>query len=368
MLKKEYDIAAYFWPSYQSKEPRARLFWPKGEGEWEVVKDAKALFQGHPWPRIPLWGYLDESKSDVMEFEIDEALKYGINTFIFDWYYYDSRPFLEACLDEGFLKAKNNCKMKFYLMWANHNVTYGWDKRNATIDSDTIIYKGTVTFDEFKIIAERMINKYFKLNNYYKINNKPVLSIYDLCNLIKGLGNINKTKEALIWFDNRCKEEGFSGIHYQVIDYGKLETSLSGFDKQKTYTIDELSKLLPISSVTHYQFIHFTYAKDYLEMCDIAYKEWEKEKEKYSIPYYPHVSIGWDNTPRYPNNVNNICTNNTAENFEIALRKAKEFADKNNINLITINSWNEWTEDSYLIPDDYHGYSLLEAIKKVFND
>ena len=36
--------------------------------------------------------------------------------------------------------------------------------------------------------------------------------------------------------------------------------------------------------------------------------------------------------------------------------------------LITVNSWNEWTEASYLQPDDLYGYGYLEAIKKVFVD
>lgn len=36
--------------------------------------------------------------------------------------------------------------------------------------------------------------------------------------------------------------------------------------------------------------------------------------------------------------------------------------------LITINSWNEWTEGSYLEPDDLNGYGYLEAVKKVFVD
>ena len=34
--------------------------------------------------------------------------------------------------------------------------------------------------------------------------------------------------------------------------------------------------------------------------------------------------------------------------------------------LITINSWNEWTEASYLQPDDLYGYGYLEAVKYVF--
>ena len=36
--------------------------------------------------------------------------------------------------------------------------------------------------------------------------------------------------------------------------------------------------------------------------------------------------------------------------------------------LITINSWNEWTETSYLQPDNKYGYGYLEAVKKVFVD
>ena len=63
----------------------------------------------------------------------------------------------------------------------------------------------------------------------------------------------------------------------------------------------------------------------------------------------------------------NIVKNNTPEEFERALREAKAFADSHNkIPLITINSWNEWTETSYLEPDNIYGYGYLEAIKRVF--
>jgi hypothetical protein len=64
-----------------------------------------------------LWGYELDDQPEVMEKWIDAATDHGINVFIFDWYWYDGAPFLESSLNNGFLKAKNNEKMLFYVMW-----------------------------------------------------------------------------------------------------------------------------------------------------------------------------------------------------------------------------------------------------------
>ena len=166
-----YDIAAYVWPAYTGNEPRTRLFWPEGMGEWQSVRSATQKYPGHAWPRRPLWGYVNEADPCVMQMEIEAAVEHGVGVFIYDWYWYDRRPFLEQCLNDGFLKANNRDQMWFYLMWANHDATMLWDKRNAG-DDQTVVWSGALERPEFERAMRRVIERYFTQPNYYRIDGK----------------------------------------------------------------------------------------------------------------------------------------------------------------------------------------------------
>ena len=128
----------------------------------------------------------------------------------------------------------------------------------------------------------------------------------------------------------------------------------------------EIARELNFDSATNYQYVHFTNIdRDYREIMKDVVNEWERFSS-FGIRYYPHVSIGWDNNPRFNPFRHGIIKNNTPEEFEKALISAKEHADRHGVRLITVNSWNEWTEMSYLLPDDINGTGYLDAIKKVF--
>ena len=105
---------------------------------------------------------------------------------------------------------------------------------------------------------------------------------------------------------------------------------------------------------------------EYDKIVDRAAAEWERLDRDFSLPYYPHVSIGWDNSPRIGESPR--VRGNTPEAFEAALRRAKAWVDAHpgQHPLITVNSWNEWTETSYLEPDNVNGYGYLEAVRRVF--
>ena len=364
-----YDIAAYIWPAYTGDEPRTRIFWPEGMGEWQSVRSAGKKFDGHTWPRKPLWGYVNEADPCVMQMQIDAAADHGVNVFIYDWYWYDRRPFLENCLNDGFLKAKNNARMKFYLMWANHDAGLTWDKRNCG-RVDSVVWRGAVDRAEFERAMSRVIEKYFTQPNYYRIDGKPVFMIYDVPNLVRGLGGVEQTADAIRWFRRACEQAGLKGLHLQFTMWSEQAMDLSGVDGGRDMPASAFGAL-GFDSCTHYQYCHFANIdRDYADVLPDVLREWERLDRTLSYPYFPHVSVGWDNNPRFQDFAPGILRACTPDQIEKALRAAKRYADSHPAQppLITINSWNEWTESSYLQPDDLYGYGYLEAIKRVFLD
>lgn len=371
----KYDVAAIIWPSYTGDENRTRIFWPEGYGEWQTVKAMPDKgYTGCRWPRKPLWGYVNEADPRVMQMQIDVALDYGVNTFIYDWYWYDNRPFLENCLNDGFLKAKNNKQMKFYLMWANHDATHLWDKRNSG-DLSTVIWKGAVTPEIFSEIVDRTVEKYFMLDNYYLIDGCPVYMVFEPDNLIRTFGTTDKLKEGIEYFRDRVKKAGFKDLHLQFVHWNRRKYGwLQDGDPCKDKTVEELYDYLGVDSVTSYNWgASIRLDGDYKKLTDEYCESIKVTDLKMKIPFYPNLTIGWDNNVRFNDFIPGVVTDNDPEAFEIACKKIKDFADESIKNgkmkapLITVNSWNEWTETSYLEPDDLYGYGYLEKLKSTMH-
>ncbi len=365
--QQPYDVAAYIWPAFHddARWHEINLF-PDGKGEWESIYNAEPKFEGHRQPRTPLWGYFDEADPKMQERIIDTATEYGVNTFIFDWYWYDNKPFLEAPLN-AFLKAKNTEKMKFYLMWANHTANSYWDRHEA--DKSKVYWRGEVTREIFEGFADHLINDYFKKPNYYRIDGKPVFAIYELSTFINGMGGMKQAKEALEDFRNKCVAAGLPGLHLQGILWGKIPASLDGVPGDTDSTQDNTIRYLGFNSLTNYQWCHFVPLKEYEAWGEEATEKYEQFANDFTVPYFPHVSVDWDNNPRFPGKeAQKAVTGVTPDKFKKFLLKARQFADNHpqQTPLITINAWNEWSEGSYLEPDTEYEYGFLQAVKDVF--
>jgi hypothetical protein len=197
--------------------------------------------------------------------------------------------------------------------------------------------------------------------------------LYDTANFIKGVGGVENAREALEWFRQLVVSKGYPGLHLQFCARGDKTMNLSGVDGSSVASYSETLQQLGADSFSHYQFCQITNPTGtYLEVLERVKEKYDAAARDYSMPYFPQVSCGWDNNPRFAmDDIHpRITTNVTPEAFEKGLRMAKEYVDTHELPapLITLNSWNEWTETSYLQPDDMYGYGYLEAIKKVFLD
>ncbi|MGM0619537.1 MAG: glycosyltransferase WbsX family protein [Bacteroidota bacterium] len=353
----EYYVAAYVWPSCHHDERFGDMLWPEGTGEWEIIKKGTPRFEGHYQPKVPLWGYELDDDPKVMEKWIDSATDHGVNVFIFDWYWFDEGPFLESSLNNGFLKAKNRDKMQFYLMWANHDVRRNYWNVHKFTDDTYIMWEGAVDRENFEIIVDRVIQNYFSQPNYFKIDGCPVYSVFSIYNLIKSFGTVEETRDAIDYFREKTKEAGFPDLHLQLIVF-----------ESPNQQLQQNLEAIGVNSVTKYNW-GGPHPEDYIRWGTESMERREQWDEKASIPYFPNVSIGWDDSPRFPHKGKEdvVHYNKSPESFAAYMQKAKEFCDEHpdQPNLITVFSWNEWIEGGYLLPDVKYGFGHLEAVKRV---
>jgi hypothetical protein len=369
-------VASYYFPNYHPGDPRNEAVHGRGWSEWELVKEARPRFPGHVQPNVPLWGYEDESDPKVMARKIDAAADHGIDAFIFDWYWYDDGPFLERGLDRGFLKARNNRRLKFGLMWANHD----WvDIHPKTLGTpDRLLYPGKITPQTWDTMTDHVIRQYFKHPSYWKIEGRPYFSVYELYRLVQSFGSVEETRKALDRFRAKTQAAGFPDLHLNAVTWG-----VQILPGEKTVSdLADLVKRLGLDSTTSYVWIHHVPLRQfpqtpYRTVMDEYFRYAERPARTFGIPYHPNVTMGWDSSPRahqadplenrgYPFMAS--MSGNTPEAVREALVRARDFLMKRppQERVLTINCWNEWTEGSYLEPDTRNGMKYLEAVRAVF--
>ncbi len=264
----DYTVAIYYWPNFHRDAYHQSK---KGEGwtEWEIVKNAKPKFDGHDQPKVPLWGYRDESDPQEMARSIDAMADAGIGAIIFDWYRYDDDThggvMIENALRQGFLQAPNRHRVKFALMWANHTyIDCHPFAPGVWFNNAPVWRKGEVGRAAFERHTQDAIQSYFKQPNYWKIDGCPYFSIYECDKLVQGLGGLEATRAALDDFRRRVKEAGFPDLHLNIVDQASLENALKqlkgspfpGDPGRKIETVADLLAALKADSSTMYTWVH----------------------------------------------------------------------------------------------------------------
>lgn len=380
------EVITVYFPSWHP-DAHYEKWYGKGFSEWELLKTTVPLFEGHHQPKRPSWGFFDESDPVWMEKQIDAAADNGVSVFMFDWYWYGGEKFLEAALEKGFLNAGNRDRLKFFLMWANHD----WGKWPAVTGTPGMGLakenQGNIKLlhiahspDDMRRVADYCSEHYFSQPNYWKTEEgEPCFCMYNLETLMEKCGGEDSARAALEVFERQVCKNGFPGVHL-IANIGCCDDNpfCCGWDRVawadrlgfkdvfaynivRTPSFPKIPDSLPVV--------------DYREVMDSHHYCWEKIDEG-GLNQFPVVTTGCDVSPRWHRGVElpmdfrtlryePIIINNTPENFgellEGALARAGK--QKGSLRAVIINAWNEWTEGMYLLPEEKYGMAYLEEIK-----
>ncbi len=264
--------------------------------------------------RKPLWGWRDD-RLEVMERQIDLAADHAVGFFAFCWYWHPKQEQIDNDPKHTglrlFLQAKNNHRMQFCLLVANHA---GY----------------LITTPENWRKAAQLWLPYWKHPRYLRVGGRPLLIIFNPAD-----GN----PEGLAAMQEVAKEAGLPGLAIAACGAG---------DPKIGYTHRTYYAIVPGYSAG-------SQARPYQELIAAHQKAWHGSPDQ---PFIPQVAVGWDKRPwETPNSPRGswYFPDRTPEAFGQFLESAIQWMDKNPDKttaerLLLVYAWNELGEGGYLVP------------------
>lgn len=355
-------IMAFYLPQYYETEENNQ-WWGKGFTEWVNLKNAKALYKGHAQPVIPKNNnYYNLLDKNTVIWQTNLAKEYGIYGFAYYHYWFCGRKILEKPV-ENILKWKD-IDQKFFFFWANHT----WYKTVKGVKKELIAQEyGDV---EDWIAHYKYMRDFFKDKRYIKLNNEPVIGVYEPDN-IPQIDDMYKT------WNEMAIEDGFAGIYIieSINSLRRKRVKKSKYASACLLRQPNLAKQAYILNIRHWRMRLRMEINKRLKLpprapYKFSYDEICKNEVDITDNYIDScifycITTGWDNTPRHKN-YGEVFIDNCTSIFEATLDMLYLKAQKNKNEFFFINAWNEWAEGMNLEPDNYKGFELLEAVKRVY--
>ena len=380
-MKKKIPVYAWYYPGWGDKDETDAAWHGNGWNEWRLLKAAVPRFHGHKIYH-PLWGY--EADDDVanMGKKIDTALKYGVDGFMWDFYWHENGGYRLSSINAFEEAMKDSARKNFRLglMWCCEDI---YDKMpSAYRSTNRILWTLKVSPDAFWKGTDYIIRHYMAKPWYMTIwhegKEKLFFTFYDLPKFVDWMGGINGARVQIEDFKRRVLEatgkELFVAANARHLDaYVKKEkdAATSYFNSLKVDGCTQYG--WPMMPKQNYVWPIAEY-RDYVDG-GIAY--FREATESVALPVNVTIMQGWDPSPRslctdlydnvgYPYTW--ITNHKNIDDFSRALCAAKAFFESGDYtgNFLTITSWNEWTEGNFLEPSVEDGYAYLEAVKSVF--
>jgi len=148
---------------------------------------------------------------------------------------------MEEALERGFLKAPNRGRMKFALMWADHDrldqflPEYG-KPRNVWLRSHH-------SEADLTRMIDYCIEHYFREPSYWRVRGGLFFSIYQAKRFVQAMGGPEKTREAFRRIDERLRLANLPPMHWSAMVATPIESEqmkAAGFSSTSWYNVTPL--------------------------------------------------------------------------------------------------------------------------------
>lgn len=318
-VRGQVEVGMYYFPGWATYR------------QWAVLDD-------YP-ERRPVLGYYREGDPAVADWHIKWMVEHGVTFICYDWYWSAGGRQLEHALHDGFFKARYHDKIKFCLLWANHNAP------------------GTSSAEDMVNVTNYWLDNYFLRPDYFKVDGKPVVVIFSPHRLTEDMGMAG-VKAAFDKSREMAKAKGLPGVYFVGCvgpNRGQLAAlEAEGYDAASGYNYPSAGDKGQIVA-------------PYDDMVT-GYKEiWNTIAELTTLPYIPVTEPGWDSRPWHGPNAR-ARTGKTPEKFKQMLLNARDFLKDRTPKVMLIEAWNEFGEGDHTEPHQEFGFGHVDAIREVFTN
>ncbi|MEM4970327.1 MAG: glycoside hydrolase family 99-like domain-containing protein [Sulfolobales archaeon] len=306
-------VGAYYYPWYGANPVR---HWDQG-------------YRGRP-----LLGRYDSRDEVVVNKHIDWATGHGIGFFIISWWGVDS--YEDHVIADIFMRSQLAGDIKFAILYESLGRLRWSGDNDIAIDLDDPVNREILKQD-LRYLGDR----YFKNENYLRIKGRPAIFIY-LSRIFRG--NISEVISDI-------REELGNNI-YIVGDIAYW---------QNPYDEKTIEQCKPYDAITSYN-MHIN-NKEILDSfennLEKKYSEWLAISKKLGKGFIPSAIPGFDDREVRRGN---LPLPKSPERFKQQLEIAYRYMDSN-LRIITITSFNEWHEYTYIEPSAEDNFEYLEITR-----
>lgn len=331
-------LIAYYLPAFYPI-PENDKNWGHGFTEWDNVRSAKPIYDGHTLRCFPHEdvGYYDMNLETLRKQQA-MAKQYGLDGWcIYHYWFMGHEPYTRT-LD--LIMENPDLDLPFCVMWANESWSRTWDGKE-----DEILLLLENSREDYIAYIRRLIPMLAD-KRYIRVDGRPLVMLF------KPLDEFSWVQE--MW-RSECVAAGLPEpllIHKTIDGRGEKFYEpvklLDGWDA--AFEFPPRGQVCPFLN---------DFPKDNFGVMDYRHAMAQSALRDTDKRIFRTVMPSWDNSPRKGGNYSFLYHNSSPELFASWLEMVTTQTPED---IVFINAWNEWGESAVLEPSTSVGYANLEAL------